>query len=483
TGEQGKVYSSTLDAGLDAKIAINTSLNLDVTLNPDFSQVDVDREMINLDRFNILLPERRTFFLENSDLFSNIGLENTASPFVSRRIGLTDDGRVIPIIAGLRLTGNLNPALRIGLMNIQTAQKYGLPSQNYTVAAFDQKVLKYSNIRGILTNRQSSGSEQKNSSGDYNRVAGTEFDFLSGNSKFNGRLGYYQSFNPGLYGSSGFGLANIGYTDKNLNISAGWSQINTNFDAGLGFTPRLFNYDAEHDTTVRIGYNAYSGSFDYTLYPKIKKTVNSIDFSIRTNHYYSTSNRFVEFNGIAGLDFLFANRREAFVSWTQNSVNLPFPTVLFEETGSLQKGGYAFGFLQVKYLSNFLRPFSWGITIEHGGYYNGKRTTYIGSLKYRNQPWGNFSVDFTYNNITLNNINIRPFLLGPTLEIAFSNAIFWTTFLQYNTQLKNFNVNSRFQWRFRPLSDIYVVYTDNYQTDGFTHIGRSLVFKIDYWIN
>ena len=90
---KNNTISSTVNAGLDAKIAVNSSLNLDATINPDFSQVDVDRQIINLDRFNVLLPERRTFFLENSDLFSNMGLPNTASPFVSRRIGLTDDGR------------------------------------------------------------------------------------------------------------------------------------------------------------------------------------------------------------------------------------------------------------------------------------------------------------------------------------------------------------------------------------------------------
>ena len=127
-----KHFLLTLNAGMDAKIAINSSLNLDATINPDFSQVDVDRQIINLDRFDILLPERRTFFLENSDLFSNIGLENTASPFVSRRIGLTDDGRIVPITAGLRLTGNLNPSLRIGLMNIQTAAEiWPAPAELY----------------------------------------------------------------------------------------------------------------------------------------------------------------------------------------------------------------------------------------------------------------------------------------------------------------------------------------------------------------
>jgi hypothetical protein len=150
----------------------------------------------------------------------------------------------------LRLTGNLNPSLRIGVMDIQAASKYGLPSQNYAVAAFDQKVLKRSNFRGIITNRQEiAGAHEKAGSADYNRVVGGEFNFLSGNTKFNGRAGYYQSLNPGHLTSSGFGLANIGYTNKSINVSAGWSQINSNFFTDLGFTPRLYNYDAVNDTT------------------------------------------------------------------------------------------------------------------------------------------------------------------------------------------------------------------------------------------
>jgi hypothetical protein len=481
--EEQKIFSSSLNAGLDVKIALSSSLNLDATFNPDFSQVDVDRQIINIDRFNVLLPERRTFFLENSDLFASMGLPNVASPFVSRRIGLTDEGRVTPIIGGLRLTGNLNPALRIGVMNIQSAAKYGQSSQNYTVAAFDHKVFKNSNLRGMITNRQKIGNKKQDDGTDFNRVAGTEFNYLSNNTRFNGRAGYYHSFNPGYLQSSDFGIASVGYTDKHFNITAGWSQVDSNFIADLGFTPRLYNYDALNDTIVRIGYNAYSGSFDYLFYPASKKLINSIDFSVKTDRYYSTLNQFIEFNGTTALTLLFANRREAGVSWTQNIVNLPFQTTIFNETGSLQKAKYSFGFLQLRYLSNFLRPFSWGLTFEHGGYYNGKRTSYTGNIKYRSQPWGNFGADIIYNSVKLNDKNIHPFIIGPTVEFAFLNNLFWTTFLQYNTQIKNININSRLQWRFKPMSDIYVVYADNYFTEGFLHKNRSLVFKISYWIN
>ncbi|TMI81479.1 MAG: hypothetical protein E6H10_11605, partial [Bacteroidetes bacterium] len=280
--QQNKVTSS-VRAGIDAKIALNSSLNLDATINPDFSQVDVDRQIINLDRFNVLLPERRTFFLENSDLFASVGSTSTATPFVSRRIGLTDDGRVIPIIGGLRLTGNLNPSLRIGVMNIQSAEKYEQAPQNYTVAAFDQKIFKRSDFRGLVTNRQEiTGDNKQKGIPDFNRVAGGEFNMLSNDSRFSGRAGYYHSFNPGHLNLSNYGLASIGYTGKNVNITTGWSQVNSNFIADLGFTPRLYNYDAFNDTTIRIGYNSYASTVDYFLYPRSKKTINSVDFSVKS---------------------------------------------------------------------------------------------------------------------------------------------------------------------------------------------------------
>jgi len=104
--------SSSLMLGGDAKIGIGSSLNLDLTVNPDFSQVEVDNQVTNLDRFEILFPEKRQFFLENADLFANFGMDGLR-PFFSRRIGVTRDqstGQNIQnkIDAGFRLSGKLN---------------------------------------------------------------------------------------------------------------------------------------------------------------------------------------------------------------------------------------------------------------------------------------------------------------------------------------------------------------------------------------
>ena len=134
-------FSQSFALGMDAKIAINSNLNLDLTVNPDFSQVDVDEQQTNLTTVNLRFPERRLFFLENSDIFSNFG--TNAKPFFSRKIGLDDDGNTIPILYGARLSGNLNKNLRVGLMNTQT-QEQELPGNNYSSLALHQRSIKKS---------------------------------------------------------------------------------------------------------------------------------------------------------------------------------------------------------------------------------------------------------------------------------------------------------------------------------------------------
>ena len=116
-----KETDTNLDAsiGVDARVSISPTLNLDLTFNPDFSQIEVDELVTNLTRFSIFLAEKRTFFLENNDLFSDFGYSN-ARPFFSRRIGLDRKRQAVPILYGARLTGNLTNTLRLGIMNIHS---------------------------------------------------------------------------------------------------------------------------------------------------------------------------------------------------------------------------------------------------------------------------------------------------------------------------------------------------------------------------
>jgi hypothetical protein len=82
------------------------------------------------------------------------------------------------------------------------------------------------------------------------------------------------------------------------------------------------------------------------------------------------------------------------------------------------------------------------------------------------------------------------YLIGPKFDITFSRSVFWTTYIQYNSQINNVNVNTRFQWRYKPVSDLFIVYTDNYLAglnDRFIDFNqpkaRALVVKLTYWFN
>ena len=107
-----------------------------------------------------------------------------------------------------------------------------------------------------------------------------------------------------------------------------------------------------------------------------------------------------------------------------------------------------------------------------------------GRVTYRFQPLGSITLNVNYNRLELP----APFevanlwLIGPRFDITFTKKHFFTTFVQYNNQFENLSVNSRFQWRFAPMSDVFLVYTDNYAVENFGVKNRALVLKINYWI-
>ena len=177
------------DFGFDAKVGLSSSLNLDLTYNPDFSQVEVDRQITNIDRFELLFPEKRQFFLENNDLFAGYGYE-TVTPFFSRRIGLD-----APVLAGARLTGKIGNDLRIGFMNMTTRETDDFLARNFTVASVQQKVFARSNFGFIFVNKEY--FNQPSDTTMFNRVIGFDYNLATADNFWSGKFFYHRSFQPG----------------------------------------------------------------------------------------------------------------------------------------------------------------------------------------------------------------------------------------------------------------------------------------------
>ena len=145
----------------------------------------------------------------------------------------------------------------------------------------------------------------------------------------------------------------------------------------------------------------------------------------------------------------------------------------------------------LEYQSDRRKPFFYDLNTINGQYYGGTLNFINTTLNYRAQPYGLFSLDMSYSRINLQApyTSANLFLVGPRMDLTFTRSLFFTTFAQWNSQFDNINVNSRLQWRFQPVSDLFIVYTDNYVYDIFNRFNnfnvknRALVVKLSYWLN
>ncbi|ULQ57693.1 carbohydrate binding family 9 domain-containing protein [Flavihumibacter rivuli] len=474
------------NAGFDAKIGLSSSMNLDLTVNPDFSQVEVDRQVTNLTRFNIFFPERRTFFLENADLYSDYGTPGIR-PFYSRRIGLDKNGNKIPILGGARLTGSLTKRMRVGVMNMQTGRKGDYAPENYTAVSVSQQVLKRSSIRGYFLNRQSFMTDAEKKAdplNEYGRNAGVELGYSNLKGNWNIWGTYHHSFKPGINSDNQFFNSALVYRGRNLSAIVDFGNLGTNYYADMGFIERIENYDASRDTLVRLGYKYNFTELEYKMFPKGSSLV---QHGISLSNYYvlNPDNSFNENNTDINYNMQFANTSSIFASVEFNQVQLQFP-ISFTGAEPLPKGFYQYRNVYAEYSTDFRKALSVSLGAGTGGFYNGTNTQVSATMNFRHLPHLNVSLKAEYYKLTFpepyGSENLL--LLAPRVDINFTTSLFWTTFIQYNTQRNNININSRFQWRFKPMSDMFLVYTDNYFSDPlFKNRNRSIVFKLNYWLN
>jgi hypothetical protein len=474
--ERGIGTKSSLDVGADAKIAITSSMNLDLTVNPDFSQVEVDRQVTNLDRFELFFPERRQFFLENGDLFANFGYA-TNRPFFSRRIGLG-----VPIQYGARLSGRINKDWRIGAMDMQTEavdeENRFLPAQNFAVVALQRRVFARSNIGAIVINKESLNygeSDYVPGINQYNRNAGLEYNLASSNNQWTGKALFLKSFSPGVASRDFTHAANLQYNSRKWLVSGQYEFIGSNYNAEVGYVPRR-GFLKLNPYAARLFFP--KGSIVLSHGPRFTST-----YYLNESMKEVTDHETVIMYGAS-----FRSQATLLVWAAENYVKLlsPFdPTNLALdslETGT-QHRWKAWG---LDFVSKPQSLFTYMMSMRQGGYYaGGKRFNVTADLGYRFQPYVSFLLSTTYNEIDLPEPwNKRRFwLIGPRLDVTMTNKLFFTAFAQYNEQSKNVNLNTRVQWRYRPASDIFIVYTDNYFPETFAVRNRALVVKLTYWWN
>lgn len=456
------------ELGLDAKIGVTGSLSLDLTYNTDFAQVEVDTQQINLTRYNLRFPEKRPFFLENAELFT-VGQGNGFSAndldlFFSRRIGLDEDGNLVPIKGGARLTGKAN-GVNVGLLNIQTDDVGPRPANNFTNFRVSRDLPSRSGVGAMFVNRTATGSLA--GADNWNRTWGLD-----------GRLGVRETMTfagfaartetPGLGGRQYAWNTTSDYDDGKTRASLDYGVTGEDFNPEVGFLVREDGYrriQANIGQTLRQqkirswGFREFSPHVNYTRYDYLDGG-GLLSAELHADNHWDWENGYRVDTALNG-------------GW--EGLKEPFEIYPGVIVPAGRHGGLYFRMRantdRRKWLSSYL-------TLDLGRFLTGHQNS--PRLEVTIRQGGKFALDtaWDYRAIDLPQGSFRTNLGNMRVTYNFTPSVFTQSLIQYNDRTKRWSTNLRFHWLQTAGTGLFVVYNDTESLNGLGPVNRAFVVKL-----
>lgn len=453
---------SKSDVGGDLKYGVTPALTLDLTYNTDFSQVEVDQEQVNLTRFSLFFPERREFFIENAGAFTFGDVQERSyrmgaslgdfTLFNSRRIGIDRDGRPVPISGGGRFSGRIGD-WGVGLLDMQTRDVGSTPGEQFAVARARRNLFGNSDVGVLVSSRSGNGA--------YNRSYGVDANLrplpnLIANA--------YVAASDAL-GDSSDGYAartSLAYRGRLWNSSAMWKRVSDRFDPGLGFIRRRGMQHLYATTGVHAR-------------PMLPLTQEVNPF-VEIDYITDLSNRLATRSLKGGLNLLFSPEGEFGVEVRDEFDRLDTPFTVFPGQ-VIPAGSYGWNDVTVRYLNGDGRTLSANISATAGGFYDGTRRSATAALVWRVRYDLSLEGSMQRNDVQRDAGDFTADLASLRVRYAWSTQLFGSAYTQYNTQTRAFVTNARVNLRYRPLSDLYLVYTERQDTRTGVRNERVLALK------
>jgi hypothetical protein len=463
------------DGGLDLKYSLTPSLTFDATYRTDFAQVEVDRQQVNLTRFNLFFPEKRDFFLENSATFNfgagggfGFGGGRNLVPFFSRRIGLGRSGTPIPIVGGVRVTGKVGP-YDVGFLDMKTesvgrpAEANRIPSSNYVVGRLKRNLLTNSWIGAMTTHRDSAVE------GDYNRVYGTDahFEFYGNRLELDSYVLW--SDTPERSGRSQARLFETAWRDDEWVAVVGYDEVQTNFNPEVGFVRRRNN-------------THYNGEFSWLPRIESSDALRNLIFRLDLDYYENGTTEKVEtrtgslnfglqFENTGSINFALNHTFDRLADLFPIRPETPIPT-----------GDYRY----LDYSASFSTDRSARISgfggIDWGEFWNGRLRSLSAGLSLKPNYHLTVDLDYDHNLVKLPNGQFTTELVGARIAYAFNPRTFLTGLFQYNAETRQVSSNIRFNLIHSPLSDLFLVYNDLRDAGGKV-VERAVTVKLTNLFN
>ena len=441
------------NGGLDLKYVMSQSLSADLTYRTDFAQVEDDDLQVNLTRFNLFFPEKREFFLEGRGIFAFGGAQtssttgtglpsNTPVLFFSRRIGL-DQGEVVPIDVGGRLTGRVGP-YSIGLLDVRTGDGAGAnsPATNFAVVRVKRDILRRSYIGALATHRTHTAT------GGDNAVFGVDAN-LSLHQYLN-IVGYVaETRTPGRPDGDRSHRLRVDYDADLLGVRVERLAVGDAFNPEVGFLRRADFI--EHLAQLRVSRRPRPGS-----------AVRKVNLESAFDHITDTGHRLMNRQARVGLrtEMQSGDAFNLQYSHDLEVVPLPFrvvgtPVPPGTYVGSTVRGGYTLG---------TQRRVSGDVSAARGALYGGDLTEV--SVRGRAEVSSRFSVEpsVSVNWGDLPTGRFRATLVSGRGVLSFSPRMLVASLIQYASSGDLLTTNIRYRWEYRPGSELFVVYSDGRDT-------------------
>ena len=438
--------ATTGDLGVDAKWGITPRLTLDATVNTDFSQVELDQEQVNLTRFSLFFPEKRDFFLENEGVFAFQDVQvrffrmgsgpRSFRLFHSRRIGLGDDRRPVPILGGARLTGRAG-GFELGLLDMQTREMAGAPAENFAVARV-RRELGGATLGGMVVNRQATDG-----GGAWNRAYGADLNWGPLPEMIVTAYGARTDYR-GAAGDRNAGMLQVAWRDPLWDASVLAKHTGDGFDPGAGFVARR---------GVRRLF-ATAGAHPQPGIPGVQEVNPYVDVDWFTNLDGVMETRSLQ----PGLAVTFLDGSILTAEWTDRFERLfePLPIA----GGVVAPGDYAFQETSLRYMASGGRELSGTLSLSFGDFFDGRRLSWGGSGQWRPDPRFSLTVGAQRNELDIGGEELTADLYSFKAELARDIRTFLLGFVQYNEAARELVTNLRFNLIHAPLSDVFLVLTE-----------------------
>jgi len=475
------------EVGMDVKYSITPSMTLDLSYNTDFAQVEVDNEQVNLDRFNLFFPEKRPFFLENAGQFS-VGSPGEVDLFFSRRIGIGEDGQVVPIVGGARLSGKLNKTY-VGLLSMFTEDvqnsDISIERNNFSVARVNHQFKPRSFIGAAVMNRESMGGLSENALPttqlDYNRTYA--IDGRWGLGKKAQLSGFYaQTQTPGLSGDDYSFKLQSSYEWNGFRLNAAYTEVAQNFNPEMGF---LFR-SAYRKPEFLIFYQA-----------RVKNEDNKFKFLEHRPHI--SYRGYWNFDGFQETSFLHIDNHWVWRSGFEvhTGINITTEGVVddFEisENVVVPSGSYDHAEAQIVFTTNPSKNLFFNTRHVIGGSFGGNRYLNSGTMGMRFGDRFNSAFTVQQNNFDLpylttvtladgttqvNDGKFSATVLGARVSYSFTPRMVLQSLIQYNSVADRWSANIRFSLLEQANTGLFVVFNQITGVDSLDGpLNRSITIK------